>query len=365
MRRAAPVALLLAVLLAGCAIPRWMPLIGKKDSEKEEPGKLRREAAERRKAAAERKRVTEGSDEPKKPPIDESVVDRVVAVVNNDAITWGELLQSVLAYRQDSNQAAPASDEDLARQVLTRLIDGRLQLQEAEREKIVVEDQEVTEELQDRLKKLGGKTQEELEAVLKTQGMTIDSVKQRIRDGLRTAKVQRRKVGMRVSVTEPEVDRYFAENRQKLETGLAYHARHILILPEGDTEAAWQAARVSAEARHRELLAGADFAELARQYSGDSSARDGGDLGSLKRGELSGEVEQQILSLAPGQISAPYRSSLGYHIFRLESKEDLTGDALTRVRQQIRDILFREKYEARLDAWLKEIKGRAVIEVRL
>jgi hypothetical protein len=52
-------------------------------------------------------------------------------------------------------------------------------------------------------------------------------------------------------------------------------------------------------------------------------------------------------------------------VFKLESKDSLEGDGLTRVKQQIREILFREKYETRLDAWLKEVKQRAIIEVRM
>jgi len=56
---------------------------------------------------------------------------------------------------------------------------------------------------------------------------------------------------------------------------------------------------------------------------------------------------------------------LGYHIFRLESKDVLEGEGLDRVKGQIRDILFREKFETRLDTWLKEIKQRAIIDVRL
>src|SRR5207249_11835356 len=77
------------------------------------------------------------------------------------------------------------------------------------------------------------------------------------------------------------------------------------------------------------------------------------------------DIESQILSLSPLAISAPYRSALGYHIFRLESKEALEGEGLNRVKPQIRDILFREKFDARLDTWLKEIKQRAIIDVRL
>jgi len=194
----------------------------------------------------------------------------------------------------------------------------------------------------------------------------MTAVRKRIADELRRGRIVSRKVRLRVSVTEEEVSQYLEANRAKLETGLAYHARHILILPEtGAEDAAWENARIRAELLRTQLLQGADFAEVARQHSRDASARDGGDLGTLKRGELAQDIESQILGLAPGQLSSPYRSALGYHIFRLESKETLDGDGLTRVRAQIREILFREKFDTRLDAWLKEIKQRAVIDVRL
>jgi peptidyl-prolyl cis-trans isomerase SurA len=180
-------------------------------------------------------------------------------------------------------------------------------------------------------------------------------------------KVIRRKVALRVSVTDQEIAQYLEANRTRLETGLSYHAAHILVVPEeGRSEdAAWEAARIKAELLRTQLLEGADFATLARQHSKDASARDGGDLGTLKRGELSQEIETQILALEPGGISRPYRSPLGYHLFRLESKETLEGEGLARAKQQIRDILFREKYEARLATWLKELKQRAIIEVRM
>jgi peptidyl-prolyl cis-trans isomerase SurA len=112
-------------------------------------------------------------------------------------------------------------------------------------------------------------------------------------------------------------------------------------------------------------MAGADFAEVAKAQSKDASARDGGDLGTMKRGELTPEIETEIVKLDPGQISPPFRSPLGYHLFRLESKETLEGEGLARAKQQIREILFRQKYDTRLEAWLREIKQRAIIEVRM
>ena len=348
----------LAMLLGGCAIPSWVPWLGK--AKREEPPAVARgveSPQETRPAEAARA---------KSAPVDEHVTDRVIAVVNNDAITLGEVLESIAMFKYENRgQGVRATDDELMQRFLARLIDNRLQIQEAEREKIVVEDAEVEEELAERMKKMKTETREEFEALLRREGLGMDALKKRLRDALRVQKVVRRKVQLRVSVTDQEIDRYLEANRQKLERGLGYHARHILMLPERSSTAAWEAARARAMEVHAELGRGGDFVELARKYSRDASARDGGDLGTLHRGELAQDIESQILALEPGAISAPYLSRLGYHIFRLESKESLEGEGAARAREQIRGILFREKYEARLDAWLKEIKQRAIIEVRL
>jgi peptidyl-prolyl cis-trans isomerase SurA len=358
MRRL-PALLLLATIGGGCAVPGWVPWLGGSGKSSPPPVTAR---------AASPDVVQPGDTRVRPVRVDEDVMDRVIAVVNNDAITLGELQETVVAYRHESRQRGGPTDAELAKQLLPRLIDNRLQLQEADREKIVVEEAEVTEELRERIKTTyGAKSIEEFERLLKEQGVTMEAVRKRLRDSLRVQKVIRRKVALRVSVTDDEISRYLAENRARLETGLSYHARHILIVPEegSASDAAWEQARIKAELLRTQVTEGADFATLARQHSKDATARDGGDLGTLKRGELSQEIEAQILALAPGAVSAPYRSPLGYHLFKLESKDALDGEGLVRARQQIREILFREKYETRLEAWLKEIKQRAIIEVRM
>jgi len=356
-RRLSP--LLLALGLAGCAIPQWnpawvpvwVPFLG---ADRGEPPPRR---------APQPPRVVERA------PIsddDQTLTERVVAVVNNDAITLGELEEAMAAARGDTRQRPPGSDEQVKREFLNRFIESRLQLQEADREKIVVEEAEIDEELLDRVKKTNMKDLEEFRNVIKAQGVNYESVRKRMRENIKMSKIVRRKVTIRVTVTDSEIDRYLDENRAKLETGLAYHARHILVVPEGAlTDAAWEAARIRAELVRKQLREGADFGELASKHSGDATAKDGGDLGTLKRGELAQDIESRILALNTGEVSDPYRSDLGYHIFRLESKDALEGDGLTRARQQIREILFRQKYEARLDAWLREIRERAIIEVRM
>jgi peptidyl-prolyl cis-trans isomerase SurA len=352
------------LLLSGCAtpslptMPSWVPLVGKKAPPPPPPPATPATTPTPPSLSEERLARAREADQ------DQSIADRVVAVVNNDAITLAELQEQVVAYQHENRQTIEATEE-LLKQFLGRLIDTRLQLQEADREKIVIDDIELAEELAERYKKFGARTLEEFEAMVKAQGITMETVRKRLRDSLKVSKVVRRKVALRVSVTDPEIDAYLAKNRGKLETGLPYHARHILVVPQSDSDAAWEAARIRAEMIVKTLSEGGDFAALARQWSRDASARDGGDLGLLKRGELSPEIEAQILGLDEGEVSQPYRSGLGWHIFRLESKETLEGEGLQRARQQIREILFREKYEARLDAWLREIKQRAIIEVRM
>jgi peptidyl-prolyl cis-trans isomerase SurA len=350
------------LLLGGCALPTmptlpgWVPGLGRKA----EPPRV---AA--RTPSADTLDAPRPGDVRERPvePRDDSVSDRIIAVVNNDAITLAELQESIVSYRQENAAARSGpSDEELRRDFLNRLIDNRLQLQEADREKVTVEDTELNEEFLDRIKRYGLKTEDEFEKMVRAQGVTLDSIKKRLRDGLKIQKLVRRKVTLRVSVTEAEINQYLDENRAKLETDLSFHARHILITPEADGDVGWESARIKAEMLRSQLQDGADFTELARQHSRDATAKDGGDLGTLKRGELAAEVEAELLALEVGQISRPVRSPLGYHLFRLETKDTLEAAS---IRQQVRDILFRQQYETRLDVWLREIKQRAIIEVRL
>lgn len=296
-----------------------------------------------------------------------SFVDRIVAVVNRDVITMSELQESVAQYvRETKDELRPGEDHALREKLLRALVEHRLKVQEAEREKVVVDDGEVKELLDEVMKRLQANTQEELDAMVKAQGVTLETIKKRFREQLMVQKVIRRKVAVRVSVTEQEIERYLSENRDKLETGLSFRASHILFAPNPKgSDAGWQAARGKAEEAWAKLQAGEDFAELARKYSQDASASDGGDLGVLKQGELAPEIEGPILQLNPGDASGPIKTTLGYHIFKLEWKESLSGDALNQAKQQIREILFRQKYQTRLDAWLEELKQRAIIEVRL
>jgi peptidyl-prolyl cis-trans isomerase SurA len=302
------------------------------------------------------------------PAPDNSVVDRVVAVVNEDVILMSELQEATLLYLRDAKEAAPASAQDrerLFQKVLDRMVDHRLQVQEARRDRVEIGEDELVQVMDDFVKRNGG-DRSRIEEQLRAQGLNWDLVRRDIRDSLLAQKVRVRRIGRRATVTEAEVDVYLAENRPKLETDLKYHPRHIAVLaqPPG-APAAWDNAKTEIDALADRLRGGADFAELARAHSQDGSATSGGDLGWLKPGELAPLFEGPILKLKKGETSAPIKSANGYHLFRLEDREELTPEMVAQLRQQSRDILVQRKAQERLDDWLQGLRKRALIAERL
>jgi peptidyl-prolyl cis-trans isomerase SurA len=351
-------AVLLTVAAAGCSVPSWVPLAGK--AKGPEPAPAPPPPMESRAPILSR---------PALPPDSEAVVDRVICVINSDAVTLYELDEAEAFYLYENKMQPPAEEERAAlrEKVLNGIVEKRLQLQQAEKEKLVVEDSEMKEQLDEIRKKLGATTEAQFEEQVKAQGLTLEGVKKRLYDQLMIQRIIRRRVALRVTVTEEDIDQYLNANREKLETGLTFEARHILFLPQaGAGEDGWQSARRRADDVYGRVMAGEDFGDLAAEFSEDAAtAKNGGRLGILKRGELAADIEKAILRLSPGEHSAPFRSEVGYHLFELDSKETLAGEQLAQARNQIRDILYRQKYDVRLKEWLVEIRSKAIIEMRL
>ena len=295
------------------------------------------------------------------PPVrdNQAVVDRVVAVVNQDVILMSELQEAMILSRRDPR---PTQDATVERAMLNQLVDYRLQIQEAKREKIEITEEELRNYLEDFVKRNGG-SREKIESQLQAQGVTWDALRRDVRDQLMAQRVRSRRVVRRATITEPEVDQYLVANRDKFEAGLKYHAGHIAVSAEPtSSSAAWERSKAEVESIAAALAGGADFAELARTRGKDPA---GGDLGWLARGELDASFEGPLLALQKGEVTAPVRSSAGYHLFKLVDREELTAERLAEARQQVRDLLSQKKAQERLDEWLEGLRRRALIAIRL
>src|SRR5262245_34194932 len=301
-------------------------------------------------------------------PDDPALGDRVVAVVNEEAITMSELQEAVVLYVRENKETMPTDRVERDRfvqKVLNRMVDHRLQVQEARRDKVEIPEEELAAVMDDFVKRNGG-DRARIEEQLKLQGLSWDIVRRDMRDSMLAQRIRARRIGRKATVTPAEVEAYVAENRGKFEADLKIHPRHIAVLAQPpNSSAAWQKAKGEVDQIVAKLQSGGDFAELARQYSQDGSAAAGGDLGWLSRGELAAVFEEPMLKLRKGEVTEPIKSENGYHLFQLEEREELTPEMLNQFRQQARDILVQKKAQERLEEWLQGLRQRALIAERL
>lgn len=151
-----------------------------------------------------------------------------------------------------------------------------------------------------------------------------------------------------VSVTDREIERYYEQNLFRYETDEQVQASHILFKTGPDKND--EVVRKKAEEVLAQAKAGADFAELARKYSEDTSAENGGDLGLFGRGQMVPEFEAAAFSLPEGGISDLVKTTYGYHIIKVTRHQAPFTRPLDAVRDEIRGTLTQEKARAAMEA---------------
>jgi peptidyl-prolyl cis-trans isomerase SurA len=155
---------------------------------------------------------------------------------------------------------------------------------------------------------------------------------------------------------------YMAEKRGGEQMVAQTKVRHILVKP-SEIMTDEQARDLVAELKSR-ALAGEDFGDLAREYSEDiGSAQEGGDLGWTSPGQMVPEFEQAMNATTVDEISDPVRSQFGWHILQVEDRrqQDMTSEA---IRRQAMNYLHDRKYQEELDAWLRQIRDEAFVDIK-
>jgi len=289
------------------------------------------------------------------------LVDRIVAVVNDDVITHNELRAAMAdVERQLRARGIPLPPRRiLERQVLEREIVRRIQLQLAEQLRIRVADSEMVATL-DRIARDNGMTIDQLHDTLVAQGIDYPRYVQSIKEEMIIARLQRREVLSRIQVSDREVDNYLATQAVQGNLDEEYHLAHILVsVPEAASPEQIETARRKAESLLRRLREGADFQQLAIAESDAQDALDGGDLGWRKLGRIPTLFARELVRMRPGEVRGPLRSAAGFHIIKLLGKRSPQVRAVTET--HVRHILIKPnelRDEAEVIARLRRLKAR-------
>ncbi len=282
-------------------------------------------------------------------PAAAAVVNKILATVDGAPITLYELK----TFARTNPMTAQVGEGDPA-VVLEGLITSRLIEFEIAKKGIVIGDDEI-ENYMEQISRQNQITREQLYAALREQGLTPEAYRIQIRQELERAQLINREIRGRVSITPEDVQRYYDAHLSDYERSAEVTVSHILLRlsPDAPDE---EARRVEEKANeiHALLDRGKEFPDLARQYSEDPAAESGGSLGTFRVGSMLDALDEAVRDLEVGRYSKPVRSTVGFHIVRLDDRSTTTHTPVGDLADEIREKLYNEALEERYVRWIKE-----------
>ena len=288
-------------------------------------------------------------------------LDAIVAVVDDDVVLSSELLSRLKRIREQfaNNSAQLPSNDVLVSQLMERLVLESLQMQEAERRGVQVDDEDLTRYLTS-VSQQNNMNLDQFRAALQADGVSYVEFREQIRKEMLIQRLQRNHVNRRIIISDQDIDDMLNSPYYQQLLSDEFRVGHILLaiddraLPEVKAEAQASAIEIV-----RELREGADFAEMAIARSAGARALEGGDLGWRRAGELPTLFADQVLELEPGQTADPVASASGIHIVQLLEQR---GAGMQREQQALlRHILVRPseiRTELQTEELIREIYAR-------
>lgn len=279
------------------------------------------------------------------------LVDRIVAVVNGEIITFQELQQQIrLSVGQTPD---PATAEKIAPQVLDGMIDDVILRQEAQRLKIEVSDSEVENEIR-QFKARRRLSEEDFERTLRLQGLTPQQFKERSREDIIKHKMLGYMVRRKVVVTQEEIDAYTEQNRSELTTERIVDVQMLVLVDEERANSLWKS-----------LSAGEDsLDEAVARYSVGPKAENGV-MSDVRWRELAEPWREGLRNLNAGELSKPFLVQDKWVILKLLDRREGARQEQTVVEEEVREAILLPKLEERFKEYMNGLRSKAIIQKKL
>lgn len=281
--------------------------------------------------------------------------DRIVAIVNSELIMLSDVkrefeMEQERLSREHRGTDLPQRLKTAEYMALTKLIERRLQLQEAKAKKVEVSDQEVKQALEQ----------------MQRQGSPFDITNanhvQAVRDQLLLMRVVDLHIRGNITVGDSELKRFYQEHRDRFALPEEYQLSQIIIHPrssDGLAEALTKARRAMDD-----LKRGEKFEDVAMLHSDGANALKGGRLGWVRQGELLPVIEQAVAHLVVGGISEIIESPEGIQILRMDDRKPKQFRRYEDARREIQELVYQQKSDAMYQSWLIDLKNKAYIEIK-
>ena len=294
-------------------------------------------------------------------------VEDIVAHVNDQVITQSDYDRAMKEIDDEAKQHGATMQQisEQHKDLLRSLIDQQLWLSKA-KELNITGETELIKRLDEIRKQYNLETLEDLEKAAKEQGYSYEDFKANIRNQIITQEVMREEVGRRVQITPGEVQRYFDEHKQEFVRPESVQLSEILVSTgdNPDDAAKTAAGKAKADDIEAKLHAGGNFSQLAKSFSDGTTASEGGNFGTFKRGELAGVFEDAVFSLKAGQYSDPIRTKQGYIIFKVEKHNPGGAPAFKDVQEDVEQSYYESRMMPAMRDYLTEMREEAYIELK-
>jgi peptidyl-prolyl cis-trans isomerase C len=279
----------------------------------------------------------------------EETTSPVLLRVDGREITLEQFRKEFSRSQPPEQKLSEEERKEMERAFLAQMIDRELALSEADRLGIVISPTELETAISETRSEYPPGA---FETVLRERGTTLQEWSEGLQRNLLMEKIIAQTVYSRVSVSDEEIESYFAQSHAEFDRPDQVRARQIVVATEEEGKKVLGL-----------LRQGEPFAEIARQYSMSPDSEEGGDLGFFARGEMPAEFDAVVFKLTPGRLSDLVKSEYGYHVFLVEEKRQAHQLTLDEARADIRQHLTHVKETSAHHQWLQDLRARASIEM--
>ncbi len=302
------------------------------------------------------------------------VLDRVVAVIDKDVITWSELYKALEFEMREELKTLKGNERQEffskhEKEFLDTLIEVKLQLLYAESHNIGVSKNELDAAVDD-IRRKHSLSEQEFYDALRKEGFSVEEYKKRLSEHILISKVKNSEIANKVIVTEEEISGRIKSKKPAVVSN-KYRIR-LIILSKAEDQDKGQgkdktgeglALKKKAEYVYDKLLILEDFKKLATQYSDGPNALNGGDLGFINKEEMDKDFLAVVEQLKEGEFSKIFVTGKGMNIIQLVEKK--AADTEGQIRDDVRRELFAEKSKKTYKDWIKSLKEKRFIKVML
>lgn len=307
------------------------------------------------------------------------VIDRIVAIVDDEPITYSELegRSKFFLMRNPGLNSSPERLLQVYNQILLQMIDEKLIENEARKKNIKITDEDIDLAISSVLQQ-NSITLDELKAKLLEDGISYEQYRMDIRNQLLRIKLVNLAVRAKVVVSEEEISEQLKKEIKKTDSSLPkdgeiYILKQIAVLFKDPNDPKERENALSKIMRaDSELNKGVSFDRVAREYSDlyDENKPDKGLIaGAFTLDELAPQLREQIIKLKPNEKTTIIKTAGGFFIFQLKERVKGTDAELAKIdpfkKEQIKEQLYREKLNQTFEEWIKEIRQKATIKILL